>query len=116
MLDHTGSQVYGDNTPILDLNHPDGRTGEKGSSTRPRCFTFASTSPFGSIMLPTSLMAAVTNHRAPAIFLGLALLITAHRASADEGMWLYNNPPRTLLHEKYDFELTDAWLEHLQLA
>jgi len=54
-------------------------------------------------MLPTSLMAAVTNHRAPAIFLALALLITAHRASADEGMWLYNNPPRTLLHEKYDF-------------
>jgi hypothetical protein len=38
------------------------------------------------------------------------------RASADEGMWLYNHPPRQLLHEKYGFELTDDWLENLQLA
>jgi hypothetical protein len=37
-------------------------------------------------------------------------------ASADEGMWLYNLPPRQLLHEKYGFELTDYWLENLQLA
>lgn len=33
---------------------------------------------------------------------------------ADEGMWLYNNPPRRLLKDKYGFELTDEWLEHLQ--
>jgi hypothetical protein len=33
---------------------------------------------------------------------------------ADEGMWLYNNPPRKLLKEKYGFEPSDAWLEHLQ--
>jgi hypothetical protein len=33
---------------------------------------------------------------------------------ADEGMWLYNNPPRQQLKEKYGFDLTDAWLEHLQ--
>jgi hypothetical protein len=31
-------------------------------------------------------------------------------------MWLYNNPPRALLKAKYDFDLTDAWLEHLQLS
>jgi len=37
-------------------------------------------------------------------------------ASADEGMWLYNNPPRQLLRQKYGFELTDNWLENLQLA
>ena len=37
-------------------------------------------------------------------------------ASADEGMWLYNLPPRQLLHEKYGFELSDNWLENLQLA
>ena len=32
----------------------------------------------------------------------------------DEGMWLFNNPPRALLKERYNFEPTDAWLEHLQ--
>jgi hypothetical protein len=37
-------------------------------------------------------------------------------ASADEGMWLYNHPPRQLLHDKYGFELTDDWLQSLQLA
>ena len=35
---------------------------------------------------------------------------------ADEGMWLFNQPPRKLLKERYDFEATDAWLEHLQKA
>ena len=33
---------------------------------------------------------------------------------ADEGMWLFNQPPRKLLKEKYGFEPTDEWLEHLQ--
>jgi hypothetical protein len=33
---------------------------------------------------------------------------------ADEGMWLFNHPPRKLLAEKYKFEPSDAWLEHLQ--
>ena len=32
----------------------------------------------------------------------------------DEGMWLFNNPPRKQLKEKYGFEPTDAWLEHVQ--
>ncbi len=31
-------------------------------------------------------------------------------------MWLYNHPPRGLLREKYNFELTDPWLEHLRLS
>ena len=34
--------------------------------------------------------------------------------SADEGMWLFNKPPRKQLKEKYGFEPTDAWLEHVQ--
>lgn len=38
------------------------------------------------------------------------------RACADEGMWLYNAPPREILKQKYGFELTDTWLKHLQLA
>ena len=33
---------------------------------------------------------------------------------ADEGMWLFNNPPRKQLQEKYGFEVTDPWLEHVQ--
>jgi hypothetical protein len=33
---------------------------------------------------------------------------------ADEGMWLFNNPPRKLLKEKYNFEPTPQWLEHVQ--
>ena len=39
---------------------------------------------------------------------------TTGYASADEGMWLFNNPPRKQLKEKYGFEPTDAWLEHVQ--
>ena len=33
---------------------------------------------------------------------------------ADEGMWLFNQPPRQSLRERYQFDATDAWLEHLQ--
>jgi DNA-directed RNA polymerase subunit F len=35
-------------------------------------------------------------------------------AQADEGMWLFNAPPRELLKTKYDFDASDAWLSHLQ--
>jgi hypothetical protein len=31
-------------------------------------------------------------------------------------MWLLNQPPRSLLKKKYDFDLTDDWLKHAQLA
>jgi len=34
--------------------------------------------------------------------------------AADEGMWLFNKPPAKDLKEKYKFELTKDWLEHLQ--
>ena len=34
--------------------------------------------------------------------------------AADEGMWLFNNPPTKMLKEKYGFEPTAAWLEHVQ--
>src|SRR5512136_3314825 len=50
--------------------------------------------------------------------LTMAVMIMASSAAAmaDEGMWLYNDPPRQLLKEKYQFDATDAWLEHLQKA
>jgi hypothetical protein len=37
-------------------------------------------------------------------------------ALADEGMWTFDNPPRKLWKERYGFEPTDAWLEHLRLS
>src|SRR6185436_2248857 len=33
---------------------------------------------------------------------------------ADEGMWLYNDPPGKLLKERYDVDATDQWLEHVR--
>jgi hypothetical protein len=35
---------------------------------------------------------------------------------ADEGMWTFNNPPTKALKEKYGFELTKAWLDHVRLS
>ena len=35
---------------------------------------------------------------------------------ADEGMWLFNAPPLKQLKEKYHFEPTPKWLDHLQKA
>ncbi len=34
-------------------------------------------------------------------------------ATADEGMWLFNALPVDMLKNKYDFEPTDEWTEHL---
>ncbi len=45
---------------------------------------------------------------------GLTMTMLAKKARADEGMWLFNNPPRKILKEKYGFEPTDKWLEHVQ--
>jgi hypothetical protein len=55
---------------------------------------------------------------------GLSLFLLAlvtsmmhpNQLPADEGMWLFNNPPRKLLKDKYGFEPTDKWLEHVQKA
>jgi len=38
------------------------------------------------------------------------------QACGDEGMWLFNDPPRQLLQERYGFHPTDAWFSHLQHA
>ena len=46
----------------------------------------------------------------------LTLLAFAVPAIADEGMWLFNRPPRALLKQRYGFEPTQAWLDHLQKA
>ena len=44
----------------------------------------------------------------------LALLLIAASAIADEGMWLFNHPPRNLLQQRYNFNPSQTWLDHLQ--
>ncbi len=34
--------------------------------------------------------------------------------NADEGMWLFNAPPRGLIRERYGMDLTEPWLDHIQ--
>jgi hypothetical protein len=47
---------------------------------------------------------------------GILGLMSTSWLRADEGMWLFNHPPRERLQEKYGFRITDQWLEHLQKA
>lgn len=42
--------------------------------------------------------------------------VVAFTLPADEGMWLFNQPPREQLREHHQFALEDAWLDHLQRA
>jgi hypothetical protein len=44
----------------------------------------------------------------------LLILLACAPATGDEGMWLYNHPPRELLRDRHGFEPTSEWLEHLQ--
>ena len=44
----------------------------------------------------------------------LGLIMTPPVTHGDEGMWLFNNPPRAQLKAKYGFEPTNDWLDHVQ--
>jgi len=46
----------------------------------------------------------------------LLLLLVPGAVRADEGMWLFNDPPRKLLQERYGFDAAPAWMEHVQRA
>jgi hypothetical protein len=50
-----------------------------------------------------------------AVLLSFAFIFST-LATADEGMWLYNAPPKDKIKAKYNFELTQAWLDHLRLS
>ncbi len=55
--------------------------------------------------------------RIPTIALaGLTLALAALAASADEGMWLFNDLPKAQLAERYDFTPSDQWAEHVMRA
>ncbi len=49
-----------------------------------------------------------------AVFLSLGVTLAAARG--DEGMWLFNAPPKEQLQQKYHFDPTPQWLDHLQKA
>lgn len=51
----------------------------------------------------------------PGMLLGFLVTLPT-RTHADEGMWLFTNPPRKILEERYSFDPTDKWLEHVQKA
>ncbi len=52
-------------------------------------------------------------------FLSICLALSflfSNVASADEGMWLYNEAPKDKIKAKYGFELTQQWLDHVRLS
>jgi len=50
-----------------------------------------------------------------AVLLACAFIFS-NLARADEGMWLYNAPPKDKIKAKYGFELTQEWLDHVRLS
>lgn len=50
------------------------------------------------------------------IWFVLAMILSPLPLFADEGMWTFDNPPRKYWKERYNFDPTDAWLEHVRLA
>src|SRR6185369_971780 len=49
--------------------------------------------------------------------LSLCLLVTmmqSNQLPADEGLWLFNNPPKEHLKKKYNFDAPQSWYDHLQ--
>ncbi|HEX4590754.1 MAG TPA: S46 family peptidase [Gemmataceae bacterium] len=55
----------------------------------------------------------MTRYLWPGVFTA-ALFVMIPTAPADEGMWLFNNPPLKQLKERYDFTPPPGWLEHVQ--
>ena len=52
----------------------------------------------------------------PLLALVLAAVALSGVPRAEEGFWPYNSIPKAAIKAKYKFEVTDAWLNHLQLA
>jgi len=53
---------------------------------------------------------------APLLVLAFAVAALSTVPRADEGFWPYNSIPKAAIKAKYGFTVTDAWLNHLQLA
>jgi hypothetical protein len=52
----------------------------------------------------------------PLLALTLAVVAFGVAPRADEGFWPYNSIPKAAIKAKYKFDVTDPWLNHLQLA
>ena len=52
----------------------------------------------------------------PRRFVCMLCMLVVVPAFADEGMWLFNDLPVKTLKDKYNFEPTKEWAEHLQLS
>jgi hypothetical protein len=46
----------------------------------------------------------------------VTITMQTNQLTADEGLWLFNNPPRKLFKEKYSFDPPASWYEHVQKA
>jgi len=46
----------------------------------------------------------------------LLTLVAAAPIFADEGLWTFDNPPIALIQQKYNFTLTQEWLDHVRLS
>lgn len=61
-------------------------------------------------------MARNISQRTVFILLSLGALLCVSVSLADEGMWTFDNPPIKQLKERYGFEPTREWLDHLRLS
>jgi Peptidase S46 len=59
------------------------------------------------------LLASSHPMKLPLALASLAFMAAIPASRADEGMWLFNAPPRAQLKARYGFDLTDPWLDHL---
>lgn len=46
----------------------------------------------------------------------VSVALLGHAASADEGMWTFDNPPTKILQDRYKFVPSREWLDHVRLA
>ncbi|MBM3771395.1 MAG: S46 family peptidase [Acidimicrobiia bacterium] len=54
--------------------------------------------------------------RQAVIAIGACAVLIVSTLQADEGMWTFDNPPRQQWRERYQFEPSNAWLDHLRLS
>ena len=54
-----------------------------------------------------------TRRLIPAVLLAVLLVLPIF---ADEGMWLFNKPPKDLIQKKYGFAVTPEFMDHLRLS
>ena len=50
------------------------------------------------------------------ILIAVLAAMVSLSATADEGMWTFNNVPREDINQKYGFNVTDDWLRKVQQA